>query len=107
MLSKKRGGDGINSFKHLLTQILISTPKATYISTLLFAAKCLPDSTSNLCDNSGSPLSLLRPSQKLPGSFSFQIKKLIYEFIGIRDERAIRLPYEFYLKAAENLKLLH
>ena len=38
----------------------------------------------DFCNNSRCVLSLLRPSVRVPGSMSLQIKKLIWEYAGVR-----------------------
>ena len=72
--------------------------KYIFISTILFGVKG-PNNNNEaningvneqviarprLCDHSGSILRLLRPSSKLPGPFSIQIKQKIGEYAGVR-----------------------
>ena len=64
--------------------------KYAFVSTILFGAKSLEikmsgeKSIKTLCDNSACALSLLQPSSCLPKSFSLQVKRLIWEYAGVR-----------------------
>ena len=82
---------GLREYLHHLKSNVFNVPKQTFIATILFGAKAAPsipgsprDSRSCLCDNSKCLLSLLRPSMRVPGSMSLQIKKLIWEYAGVR-----------------------
>ena len=82
---------GLRKYLNHLKSNLFNVPKQTFIATILFGAKAAPsmpgsprDSQSRLCDNSRCVLSLLRPSIRVPGSMSLQIKKLIWEYAGVR-----------------------
>ena len=85
-----RNGGLREYLKHLKSNVF-NVPKQTFIATILFSAKAAPsipgsprDSRSCLCDNSKCVLSLLRPSVRVPGSMSLQIKKLIWEYAGVQ-----------------------
>ena len=82
---------GLREYLNHLKSNVFNVPKQTFIATILFGAKAAPsipgsphDSRSHLCDNSKCVLSLLRPSVRVPGSMSLQIKKLIWEYAGVR-----------------------
>ena len=82
---------GLREYLNHLKSNVFNVPKQTFIATILFGAKAAPsipgsprDSRSCLCDNSKCVLSLLRPSVRVPGSMSLQIKKLIWEYAGVR-----------------------
>ena len=82
---------GLREYVNYLKSNVFNVPKQTFIATILFGAKAAPsilgssrDSRSCLCDNSRCVLSLLRPSVRVPGSMSLQIKKLIWEYAGVR-----------------------
>ena len=82
---------GLREYLNHLKSNVFNVPKQTFIATILFGAKAAPsisgsphDSRSHLCDNSRCVLSLLRPSVCVPGSMSLQIKKLIWEYAGVR-----------------------
>ena len=82
---------GFREYLNYLKSSVFNVPKQTFIATILFGAKAAPsipgsprDSRSCLCDNSKCVLSLLRPSVRVPGSMSLQIKKLIWEYAGVR-----------------------
>ena len=107
--------------------------KHTFIATILFAAKAAPppddegeasdqgsSSSSNsssigsgwgalspprrLCDNRDCPMSLLQPSTVLPGPLSTVVKRLIWDFAGVRSGLGVNGPRWLQLKAAaENL----
>ena len=106
--------------------------KHTFIATILFAAKATPlpdeenggeDKASSssssssgrsgggslsrrrrLCDNSECPMSLLQPSTVLPGPLSTVVKRLIWDFAGVRSGLGVNGPRWLQLKAAaENL----
>ena len=75
---------------HLKSNVF-NVPKQTFIATILFGAKAVLSISgsprnfqSRLCNNSKCVLSLLRPSVRVPGSMSLQIKKLIWEYAGVR-----------------------
>ena len=77
---------GLREYVNHLKSNVFNVPKQTFIATILFGAKAAPsipgsshDSRSHLCDNSRCVLSLLRPSVRVPGSMSLQIKKLIWD----------------------------
>ena len=83
---------GLREYLNHLKSNVFNVPKQTFIATILFGAKAAPsipgsprDSRSCLCDNSKCVLSLLRPSVRVPGSMSLQIKKLIWEYAGVRN----------------------
>ena len=82
---------GLREYLNHLKSNVFNVPKQTFIATILFGAKAAPsipgssnDSRPRLCDNSRCVLSLLRPSVRVPGSMSLQIKKLIWEYAGVR-----------------------
>ena len=82
---------GVREYLNHLKSNVFNVPKQTFIATILFGAKAAPsipgssnDSRPRLCDNSKCVLSLLRPSVRVPGSMSLQIKKLIWEYAGVR-----------------------
>ena len=82
---------GLREYLNHLKSNVFNVPKQTFIATILFGAKAAPpiscssnDSRPRLCDNSKCVLSLLRPSVRVPGSMSLQIKKLIWEYAGVR-----------------------
>ena len=82
---------GLREYLNHLKSNVFNVPKQTFIATILFGAKAAPsipgsprDSRSCLCDNSKCVLSLLRPSVRVPGSMSLQIKKLIWEYAGVQ-----------------------
>ena len=82
---------GLREYVNHLKSNVFNVPKQTFIATILFGAKAAPsipglprDSRSCLCDNSKCLLSLLRPSVRVPGSMSLQIKKLIWKYAGVR-----------------------
>ena len=82
---------GLREYLNHLKSNVFNVTKQTFIATILFGAKAAPsipgsprDSQSRLCDNSKCVLSLLRPSVRVPGSMSLQIKKLIWEYAGVR-----------------------
>ena len=82
---------GLREYVNHLKSNVFNVPKQTFIATILFGAKAAPlipgssnDSRPRLCDNSRCVLSLLRPSVRVPGSMSLQIKKLIWEYAGVR-----------------------
>ena len=82
---------GLREYVNHLKSNVFNVPKQTFIATILFGAKAAPsipgsppDAQSRLCDNSKCVLSLLRPSVRMPGSMSLQIKKLIWEYAGVR-----------------------
>ena len=82
---------GLREYLNHLKSNVFNVPKQTFIATILFGAKAAPsipasshDSRSHLCDNSECVLSLLRPSVRVPGSMSLQIKKLIWDYAGVR-----------------------
>jgi len=82
---------GLREYLNHLKSNVFNVPKQTFIATILFGAKAAPsipgssrDSRPCLCDNSRCVLSLLRPSVRVPGSMSLQIKKLIWEYAGVR-----------------------
>ena len=106
--------------------------KHTFIATILFAAKATPlpdeenggeDKASSssssssgrsgggslsrrrrLCDNSECPMSLLQPSPVLPGPLGTVVKRLIWDFAGVRSGLGANGPRWLQLKAAaENL----
>ena len=108
--------------------------KHTFIATILFAAKATPppddeggarDQASGgsssgsssigsgggalspprrLCDNRDCPMSLLQPSTVLPGPLSTVVKRLIWDFAGVRSGLGVNGPRWLQLKAAaENL----
>ena len=88
--AKLRNG-GLREYLNHLKSNVFNVPKQTFIATILFGAKAVPsisgsprDSQSRLCNNSKCVLSLLRPSVRVPGSMSLQIKKLIWEYAGVR-----------------------
>ena len=85
-----RNGGLREYFNHLKSNVF-NVPKQTFIATILFGSKAalsIPASPRvsrpRLCDNSKCVLSLLRPSVRVPGSMSLQIKKLIWEYAGVR-----------------------
>ena len=89
--SAKLQNGGLREYLNHLKSNVFNVPKQTFIATILFGAKAAPsipgsprDSRSCLCDNSKCVLSLLRPSVRVPGSMSLQIKKLIWEYAGVR-----------------------
>ena len=82
---------GLRKYLNHLKSNVFNVPKQTFIATILFGAKAapsIPGSSNNsrprLCNNSRGVLSLLRPSVRVPGSMSLQIKKLIWEYAGAR-----------------------
>ena len=82
---------GLREYLNHLKSNVFNVPKQTFIATILFGAKAAPsipgsprDSRSCLCDNSKCVLSLLRPSVRVPGSMSLQIKKMIWAYAGVR-----------------------
>ena len=82
---------GLREYLNHLKSNVFNVPKQTFIATILFGAKAAPsipgsprDSQSGLCNNRKCVLSLLRPSIRVPGSMSLQIKKLIWEYAGVR-----------------------
>merc|ERR1711988_1381628 len=82
---------GLREYLHHLKSNVFNVPKQTFIATILFGAKAAPSISgsprniqSPLCNNSRCVLSLLRPSIHVPGSMSLQIKKLIWEYAGVR-----------------------
>ena len=82
---------GLREYLNHLKSNVFNVPKQTFIATILFGAKAAPlttgsprDSRPRLCNNSRCVLSLLRPSVRVPGSMSLQIKKLIWEYAGVR-----------------------
>ena len=82
---------GLREYLNHLKSNVFNVPKQTFIATILFGAKAAPsipasshDSRSHLCDNSECVLSLLRPSVRVPSSMSLQIKKLIWDYAGVR-----------------------
>ena len=82
---------GLREYVNHLKSNVFNVPKQTFIAPILFGATAAPsilgsprDSRSCLCDNSKCVLSLLRPSVRVPGSMSLQIKKLIWDYAGVR-----------------------
>ena len=82
---------GLREYLNHLESNVFNVPKQTFIATILFGAKAapsIPGSSNNSrprpCDNSRCVLSLLRPSVRVPGSMSLQIKKLIWEYAGVQ-----------------------
>ena len=82
---------GLREYLNHLKSNVFNVPKQTFIATILFGAKAAPSipgssnySRPRLCNNSRCVLSLLRPSVCVPGSMSLQIKKLIWEYAGVR-----------------------
>ena len=82
---------GLREYLNHLKSNVFNVPKQTFIATILFGAKAAPLTTGSsnysrprLRDNSRCVLSLLRPSVRVPGSMSLQIKKLIWEYAGVR-----------------------
>ena len=82
---------GLREYVNHLKSNVFNVPKQTFIATILFGAKAVlsnpgspHNSQSRLCINSKCVLSLLRPSVRVPGSMSLQIKKLIWEYAGVR-----------------------
>ena len=89
--SAKLQNGGLREYLNHLKSNVFNVPKQTFIATILFGAKAAPlttgsprDSRPRLCNNSRCVLSLLRPSVRVPGSMSLQIKKLIWEYAGVR-----------------------
>ena len=61
-------------------------------------------SLRRLCDNRECPMSLLQPSTVLPGPLSTVVKRLIWDFAGVRSGLGGNGPRWLQLKAAaENL----
>ena len=82
---------GLREYLNHLKSNVFNVPKQTFIATILFGSKAalsIPASPRvsqpRHCDNSKCVLSLLRPSVRVPGSMSLQIKKLIWEYAGVR-----------------------
>ena len=82
---------GLREYLNHQKSNVFNVPKQTFIATILFGAKAAPsipgsprDSRPRLCNNSRCVLSLLRPSVRVPGSMSLQIKKLIWAYAGVR-----------------------
>ena len=82
---------GLREYLTHLKSNVFNVPKQTFIATILFGSKAalsIPASPRvsrpSHCDNSKCVLSLLRPSVRVPGSMSLQIKKLIWEYAGVR-----------------------
>ena len=92
---------GLKKHLEILQDNVYNVLKQTFIATVLFGAKANNSSSSSsssegdeesrsastrpcLCDNSDCVLSLLRPSMLLPASLSTQIKRLIWNFAGVR-----------------------
>ena len=82
---------GLREYLNHLKSNVFNVPKQTFIATILFGSKAVPSIPGSprvcrprLCDNSKCVLSLLRPSVRVPGSMSLQIKKLIWEYAGVR-----------------------
>ena len=100
---------GLREYLNHLKSNVFNVPKQTFIATILFGAKAAPsipgssnDSRPRLCDNSRCVLSLLRPSVRVPGSMSLQIKKLIWEYAGVRSGP----KWDVIYGADTNLRLL-
>ena len=64
---------------HLATHVY-NVPRSVFMATILFGAKA-PTSGAN---NHACVLSLICPSNRVPASFSLQIKRLIWNFAGVR-----------------------
>ena len=101
---------GLREYLNHLKSNVFNVPKQTFIATILFGSKAAPsipgssnDSRSCLCDNSRCVLSLLRPSVRVPGSMSLQIKKLIWEYAGVRSGA----KWDVIDGADTNLSLIH
>ena len=73
---------GLREYLNDLRRNVFNVPRQTFIATILFGAKT--GSENGLCDNSACVLSLLRPSVCLPVHFSLQVKRLIWEYAGVR-----------------------
>ena len=101
-----RNGE-LKVYVEALVRSVFNVPRQTFIATILFGAKSLPSPSSQvssssssssgegggapppstrsrLCDNSGCFLSLLRPSTVLPGALSTVVKRLIWDYAGVR-----------------------
>ena len=121
---------GLKSYLEGVMSTTFNVSKHTFIATILFAAKATPlpdeenggeDKASSssssggsaggslsrrrrLCDNSECPMSLLQPSTVLPGPLSTVVKRLIWDFAGVRSGLGVNGPRWLQLKAAaENL----
>jgi hypothetical protein len=125
---------GLRSYLEGVMSTTFNVSKHTFIATILFAAKATPlpdeenggeDKASSsssssggsaggslsrrrrLCDNSECPMSLLQPSTVLPGPLSTVVKRLIWDFAGVRSGLGANGPRWLKLKAAaENLGYL-
>ena len=73
---------GLRKYLNHLRRNVFNVPRQTFIATILFGAKT--GSENGLCDNSACVLSMLRPSVCLPANFSLQVKRLIWEYAGVR-----------------------
>jgi hypothetical protein len=73
---------GLREYLNDLRRNVFNVPRQTFIATILFGAKT--GSENGLCDNSACVLSMLRPSVCLPANFSLQVKRLIWEYAGVR-----------------------
>ena len=79
---------GLKAHLEDMTRNRFTVPKETFIATILFGAKAtlvLSDAGAESSSSSSRcVLSLLQPSISLPGPFSTQIKRLIWECAGVR-----------------------
>ena len=76
----ENGEGGLTGLTHLRRNVF-NVPTYTFRATILFGAKA---ADTGVADNSGCILSRLRPSLRFPRPFSLKVKRLIWDYAGVR-----------------------